>query len=357
MNKNKFLLQSFLPRFLVVAFLAMSFTSCNSVDKMGPCMKITVEMDTSGLLLWTEKDANILMKNACYLTEKILRQRLEHFGFDKEAIEIKRADSVFLQTISIWSVDENTVRDRRIYNLLQEQGQLEFWETYDLNELGGDLERLNNSGQMEGDTLWKYLFLNTIYDGQGGRMTPPPTPLIGLSKDTARVMRIIRKYMNKLPGDLVFSWMLPTQSLKNSNDQNMFSLIALKGKRINPADNQSVNTFEKRIKNKNVPALSGSIISDAKAEKDENSGFHIEFSMQEVPAQKWAKITKENRGKAIAIVFDGYVYSYPTVQSEITSGNCWVSGNFTKEEAKDMAAMLRFGQLPLPLKIVSQDYK
>ncbi len=66
-------------------------------------------------------------------------------------------------------------------------------------------------------------------------------------------------------------------------------------------------------------------------------------------------MTRDNIGKSIAIVLDGYVYSYPTVQNEITGGNSQITGNFTVEEAKDLANVLKSGKMPAPARIVQED--
>ena len=76
------------------------------------------------------------------------------------------------------------------------------------------------------------------------------------------------------------------------------------------------------------------------------------MSMNSDGARKWAHLTKQNLGKSIAIVLDGFVYSYPTVQSEITGGNSQITGNFTTEEAQDLANVLKSGKLPAPATIV-----
>lgn len=76
------------------------------------------------------------------------------------------------------------------------------------------------------------------------------------------------------------------------------------------------------------------------------------MSMNSDGARKWAQLTKQNLGRSIAIVLDGFVYSYPTVQSEITGGNSQITGNFTTEEAQDLANVLKSGKLPAPATIV-----
>jgi SecD/SecF fusion protein len=68
-------------------------------------------------------------------------------------------------------------------------------------------------------------------------------------------------------------------------------------------------------------------------------------------ARRWAEITQQNIGKCIAIVLDGYVYSFPVVQNVITGGSSQISGNFTMEEATDLANILKCGKMPAPLRV------
>lgn len=79
------------------------------------------------------------------------------------------------------------------------------------------------------------------------------------------------------------------------------------------------------------------------------------MSMNTDGARRWAQLTKQNIGKSIAIVLDGYVYSAPNVNNEITGGNSQITGHFTPEQAKDLANVLRSGKMPAPAHIVQED--
>ncbi|NIK74668.1 SecD/SecF fusion protein [Thermonema lapsum] len=102
------------------------------------------------------------------------------------------------------------------------------------------------------------------------------------------------------------------------------------------------------------PLLEGDVIADARPDYDENGRPSVSMSMNAEGARKWAKITRENIGQRIAIVLDNYVYTAPTVQSEITGGNSSITGNFTVEEAADLANVLKAGKLPAPVRIVEE---
>ena len=79
------------------------------------------------------------------------------------------------------------------------------------------------------------------------------------------------------------------------------------------------------------------------------------MSMNTDGARRWATLTKNNIGKAIAIVLDGYVYSAPNVNGEITGGNSQITGSFTPEVTKDLANVLKSGKMPAPARIVQED--
>ena len=79
------------------------------------------------------------------------------------------------------------------------------------------------------------------------------------------------------------------------------------------------------------------------------------MSMNTDGSRRWAQLTKQNIGKSIAIVLDGYVYSAPNVNTEITGGNSQITGHFTPEQAKDLANVLKSGKMPAPARIVQED--
>ena len=98
--------------------------------------------------------------------------------------------------------------------------------------------------------------------------------------------------------------------------------------------------------------LEGDAISHSSDRVGNRGGFEIEMSMNSEGAKTWARLTKANVGKSIAIVLDDYVYSFPTVQGEIKGGQSSITGNFSPEEAKDLANILNSGKLPAPARIV-----
>ena len=101
--------------------------------------------------------------------------------------------------------------------------------------------------------------------------------------------------------------------------------------------------------------LEGDVVVSAKDEYDHYGKPAVSMSMNTDGARRWPQLTKQNIGKSIAIVLDGYVYSAPNVNNEITGGNSQITGHFTPEQAKDLANVLRSGKMPAPAHIVQED--
>jgi SecD/SecF fusion protein len=109
----------------------------------------------------------------------------------------------------------------------------------------------------------------------------------------------------------------------------------------------------KKPKNAKAP-LTGEVISNASQGIDERGNPDVQMSMNAEGSRIWKKLTAANLKRQIAIVLDGYVYSAPVVQAEIAGGSSSISGNFTIEEAKDLANILKVGKLPAPTRIVEE---
>ncbi len=109
-----------------------------------------------------------------------------------------------------------------------------------------------------------------------------------------------------------------------------------------------------RTQRGNQALLTGEVVNDARQTFDEVGQPAVDMSMDPTGARKWAKITRENINNRIAIVLDNYVYSAPVVNQEIPNGKSIISGNFTMEEAKDLANILKAGSLPAPTRIVEE---
>ena len=165
----------------------------------------------------------------------------------------------------------------------------------------------------------------------------PTGCIVGIAKssDTAAVNAYLQSEVAReyLPADLHLAWgVKPVNFVKG----NYFELYALK------ADN-------------GAPSMAGDVIADARDDFDQYHNPIVSMTMTTMGSQDWAKLTKKNLKKCVAIVLDGFVYSAPVVQTEITGGTSQISGQFTIEDTKDLANVLRSGKMPAPTQIVQEE--
>ena len=263
----------------------------------------------------------------------------------------------------------------RMRKLLQGSANLEFWETYNNQEINPYLtqldQRLANADTKTDTTATasnkevqgkkapaKKLVLDRSDAAEGGnaqmdamkKMHPllsmlqtipgNALSLVGYAsvRDTAAINKIIYSQLAKqiFPSDLKLLWgAKPAEGL---NKKNVFELYALK-----------VTTADGRA------PLEGDVVTEAKDQFDQHGSPEVSMTMNSEGAREWAALTKANIGKAIAIVLDGVVYSAPRIKVEITGGQSVISGNFTIEDTKDLANTLKSGRMPAPAKIVQEE--
>jgi SecD/SecF fusion protein len=308
----------------------------------------------------------------------ILRSRIDRFGVVSPNLQMLAQKGRIL-------VELPGVKDKaRVRNLLQGTAALEFWETFENQEVypyllqvndmmkeinkGGStsvaaateassdstkatddsslLDELNTaavtekkdaSAATQGDNS-EYPLFNVLIPNVNQKGQLFPGPVVGFANfgDTATVNKYIEIARQKsiIPRDLKLAWGLKPFDEKGA----LYQLIAL---RITTRDGKA--------------PLDGGVIVDADQDFGQNqASAEVNMTMNSEGAKTWARITKDNLGKSVAIVLDGYVASYPTVQSEITGGRSNITGNFTVEEAKDLANMLKSGKMPAPAKIVEE---
>ena len=168
---------------------------------------------------------------------------------------------------------------------------------------------------------------------QTGQLNEGPVVGICAIKDTAALNNYlkddaIRKFF---PVDVRFSYTVKPYD----PDGKFVQLVALRSDR----DGKS--------------AMEGDVVTDAVQSFGQfASSAEVSMEMNSEGAKQWKRLTAENIGKSVAIVLDGYVYSYPTVQSEISGGRSSITGNFTVNEAKDFVNILKSGKLPAPARII-----
>jgi len=181
------------------------------------------------------------------------------------------------------------------------------------------------------------LFAILQINAQGGQVSRGPVIGLAQSRDTAQINAYFstKQVKEVLPRDLGLRWSVKAIDKKGE----IFQLIAIK------------------ITNRDGRApLGGDVITDARADFSQTSAYaNVSMSMNAEGSKTWARMTKDNIGKSIAIALDGYIYSFPTVNTEISGGSSQITGNFTVEEAKDLANTLKSGKMPAPARIVQED--
>jgi SecD/SecF fusion protein len=311
----------------------------------------------------------------------ILRTRIDRFGVTQPNItQLSTKGRILVELPGIKN-------PKRVRELLQGTANLEFWETYENPEVINYLSTANNllkelqvtaqkavsdslkkttktvtpqdtsksaqtlldiikkdtSKAAEAKTIEQFTQQNPLFGllrpnvNQQGQ--PSSSSMVGLAsfRDTAKVNAYL--HMNQIralfPRDLKFLW--SQNPYKYDASKTMYELHAIK-----------VTTRDGR------PPLDGSVITSSRpASGVVTSNINVDMSMNSEGAKTWARLTRENIGRCIAVVLDGYVRSYPRVNVEITGGNSVIEGDFTLEEATDLSNILMSGKMPAPARIIS----
>lgn len=362
--------------------------------KLDPGVRLSAIFSTSGLrekISPQSTDEQVMsvlrseLKSAVDNSFNVLRTRIDRFGV--VAPNIQKLDTDGRILVELPGIKEPA----RVRKLLQGSANLEFWETYDFTEIYQNISAINTllgtlqvedvkneinksdsvqvaeankdttktkvseadkllaeisqtkdsltTPQSEGEwkkrnPLFAILQRNVTRDG-----LVVPGPAIGRVNrtDTATVNKYLamRQVKDLLPQNLVFKWTVKPVDEK----EQYYELVALKT----------------TTRNGKAP-LEGDVIVDAVADATPNSPYYqVSMKMNQEGSKKWARLTKENIKKCIAIVLDNYVYSFPRVQNEITGGQSSITGNFTPSDAKDLANVLKSGKMPATVHIIQED--
>ena len=305
----------------------------------------------------------------------VVRTRIDKFGVVQPNIQkLEGQDGRIM-------VEMPGIREpERMRKLLQGSANLEFWETYNADEVVPYLTQLDQLAANGGDekaaaadttaadtaaaaksaeksnaTLQLKTKDNekqTVAADEAARKQHPlfsilstmgrgSLSLVGYAnvRDTAAVNKIIysKEAKKVLPGNLRLLW--SAKPTDNVNAKNVYELHAIK-----------VTTTNGRA------PIEGDVVTDAKDQFNNLTGQpEVSMSMNTDGARRWAALTKANVGRAIAIVLDGSVYSAPRVNGEISGGQSSISGNFTIEDTKDLANTLKSGRMPAPARIVQEE--
>lgn len=291
------------------------------------------------------EEVNAAVENS----NKVVRSRIDRFGVAQPNIQILRGKGQIGQIM----VEMPGIKEpERVRKLLQGSANLEFWETYTLGETMSSLTALDkrlagadakdsaaaDSTKAKADKAKSAAEQHPLFSKLIMMQGMQPTNCVvgyAIAKDTAAINAMVNSEAAKsiLPADLKLAW-----GVKNASGMkaNVFELYALRA-------------------NNGLPSMQGDVIADAKDEFDQNHRPIVSMTMTTSGARDWATLTKKNLKKCVAIVLDGYVYSAPVVQNEITGGNSQISGNFTTDDTRDLANVLKSGKMPAPTKIVQEE--
>lgn len=285
----------------------------------------------------------------------VLRTRIDRFGVVAPNIQkLDRAERILIELPGIKEPE-------RVKKLLQGNSNLEFWKTYNLQEIQGYLSAINSrsvellgankstnktviTDSISSDSLSSVTvvevdsiatpFNKSLFEYFDGKWVGGSVVAIADRKDTASINTILRASKDLYPTDLKFAWGFKAVDPK----ETQFQLFALKGDGT-----------------KRGPALDGDAIVTATADQIQGQGWGVSMQMNSTGAKRWASITGAERGRQIAIVLDGYVYSAPNVNDRIEGGNSSITGNFSVEEAKDLENVLKSGKMRAGVRIVQED--
>lgn len=314
------------------------------------------------------------VKSAIDNSYNVVRNRIDQYGVVQPNIQKLEGQEGRLM------VEMPGIREpERMRRLLQGSANLEFWETYNNQEIAPYLQQLDQrlanastkadttkaGSAKTGSASVKKLSLNAakkafgkvVDNGKndaGAELLKKQHPLLSrlqmvpgeaLSlvgycnvRDTAAVNRLIHSHIAKqvLPANLKLLW--SAKPADHIQVKNTYELHALK-----------VTTSDGRA------PLEGDVITDAKDQFDQYGKPEVSMSMNSEGAHEWAALTKANVGKAIAIVLDGVVYTSPRINGEIDGGQSSITGSFTVADTKDLSNTLKSGRMPAPAKIVQEE--
>ena len=331
------------------------------------------DAEVEGIL---KKEVDAMVDNSY----KVLRNRIDRFGVVQPNIQKLQSTGRIL--LELPGVKE----PERVRKLLQGAANLEFYQTYTLTDVIGHLRQLSDQSQAnkvtataetekaeaetaeakaettaaeqtaeaKTDTAKKAdekataeapspakgneaLTLAQLIGFEALVGTAGSSPVVGYvsTADTAKVNAIINSPVAKtiLPGDLKLAWTVKPEKAQTGHD--VFQLVALR----------TVN---------GQPVLTGDVVTRASSEFDNLQGNVVSMTMNNTGARDWSRITSQNIGKAIAIVLDDQVYSFPNVNGQIDGGRSQISGRFTPEEANDLANVLESGKMVARVNVASE---
>lgn len=362
-------------------FIDLFYEAFTELEGEGELANIFANAANRERLSLSSTDAEVLnvlreeVDNAIDRSFQILRTRIDRFGTTSPNIQLLQGTGRI--QVELPGADN----PERVRKLLQGTAKLEFLEVVEVNEIAPYLESINEmlvaekrasqneavaeevetteeaatepaaddslaNALAQGDTATGDLADQLAEEGADS-LDLTVSPLFSLIKsqggliysvrDTAKINNILEReeVQQMLPGNVQFLWSVKPFVPEGSSD-GLLELHAVQLERGNRA------------------VLDGEVITDARQDFDMNGSPAVSMTMNSEGARAWERLTANNIGERIAIVLDDYVYSAPVVQGEIAGGTSSITGNFSVEEAKDLANILEAGALPAPTRIVEE---
>ena len=307
----------------------------------------------------------------------VVRNRIDKFGVVQPNIQKLEGQSGRIM-VEMPGIKE----PERVRKLLQGSANLEFWETYNSQEITPLLAQLNQryaaqggaavdttavaadttavdttKAAAAGDLAAKLAKKDAKADNKALEAAKKQNPLFSIfqptqgntlaivgyanARDTAEINKIIYSDLARqiFPAELKLRWGAKAEDFGGQNTKgDIFELYALK---ITEPSGRA--------------PLEGDVITNAKDDFDQMGHPSVSMQMNSDGARRWSQITKQNIGKAVAIVLDDAVYSAPRILTQIDGGNSQITGNFTIEDTKDLANTLNSGKMPAPTRIVQEE--
>ncbi|MBR5275142.1 MAG: protein translocase subunit SecDF, partial [Bacteroidales bacterium] len=333
--------------------LAQIFGTYEMRDKIGP------ESTDAQVIEVIRAESESAISNSF----NVLRNRIDRFGVTQPNIQKLGNSGRIL--VELPGVKE----PERVRKLLQGTASLEFWPTYTNEEIEGYLAEANAflaqmqaaeetvaevAEETESDDILAEELKQAENDAAVEAEILKQNPLFALLQpsgarghacigyahysDTAQINKYLAMQQVKqfFPPEFKPMWTVKASAM--DPNENIFELVAIKAP----------------TRDGKAP-LDGGAVTDARVQYGNSGGApEVSMTMNAEGANVWARLTKDNIGRQIAIVLDGMVYSYPNVQSEISGGSSQITGNFTLEEAEDLANVLKSGKLPAPATIIQE---
>jgi SecD/SecF fusion protein len=328
----------------------------------------------------TDKEVeNVLraeLKSAIDNSYNVLRTRIDRFGVVQPNIQALEGQEGRIM-VEMPGVKE----PERVRKLLQGSANLEFWETYNSQEITPFLAQLDTklaavagieeaeettetAETVAADSTEKKADLaaaiagntannSNVSDAEMERLKKQH-PLLSKLQLTQGAYGCVVGFAHKRDMDAI-SELLATPEAKEILPSDLQLKWGVKG--IGEGEGSDwYELYAIRVTERNGRApLEGDVITDAKDEFDQNGRPCVSMPFNVDGARRWAALTKANLQRSVAIVLDNNVYSAPNVETEITGGNSKITGNFTAEDTRDLANVLKSGKMPAPTKIVSEE--